>query len=142
MRIKGTGKNDVLNGTRGSDVIEGGVGLDRLTGGAGDDTLTGGKNADMFVFHAGDGHDTITDFYAYGGDVINFDFGPGSEFVGPFPWNMQMADGMGWSNANGSASFHLSHDANGDAVITVNGADSVTIIGYAPDELYTWMFHQ
>lgn len=142
MKIKGTGKNDVLVGTSGNDTIDGGNGLDTITGGAGNDILTGGGQADTFVFHAGDGNDTITDFYAYGGDVIKFDFGPGSELVGPFPYSMQMADGMDFTNANGTANFHLGHNADGDAVITVNGTSSVTIIGYAPDELYTWMFHQ
>ena len=43
---------------------------DRLYGGAGDDTLTGGWGTDTFVFAAGHGDDTITDFFL-GGDKID-----------------------------------------------------------------------
>ena len=42
--------------------VEGGGGDDTITGLAGDDTLTGGEGADTFVFAAGHGADTITDF--------------------------------------------------------------------------------
>jgi Ca2+-binding RTX toxin-like protein len=50
----------------------GGAGNDLLSGGSGDDTLTGGAGDDRFVFHNGDGLDTITDFTAgnSSGDVI------------------------------------------------------------------------
>ena len=53
---------DTYTGTDGDDTLEGGAGDDTLTGGAGDDTLTGGEGRDIFVFGAGDGDDTITDF--------------------------------------------------------------------------------
>ncbi|MCC1493184.1 Hint domain-containing protein [Cognatishimia sp. F0-27] len=35
---------------------------DRIDGGAGDDTITGGLGDDVFLYRAGDGDDTITDF--------------------------------------------------------------------------------
>ena len=44
------------------DSLDGGVGDDTLIGGEGNDTLTGGEGADTFVFGAGHGNDTITDF--------------------------------------------------------------------------------
>lgn len=47
-----------------------------LVGGGGKDTLTGGAGADHFVYHAGFGKDTITDFVegdAAGHDVVQFD---------------------------------------------------------------------
>src|SRR5262249_43445280 len=46
----------------GDDIIDGGAGLDTIIGGKGSDLLTGGANSDRFVFHRGDGADTIVDF--------------------------------------------------------------------------------
>lgn len=46
----------------GNDVIDGGSGSDTITGGLGDDSLTGGNGDDTFVYSAGDGDDTISDF--------------------------------------------------------------------------------
>ena len=68
--LTGTSGTDVLYGFAGNDVLNGGAGNDVLDGGQGDDTLTGGGGADTFVFHAGDGNDTITDFTS-GTDVID-----------------------------------------------------------------------
>ncbi len=67
----GTGRND--------DVIDGGGGDDTIAGGIGSDTITGGTGNDTFVFNAGDGNDTITDFgagstNANDGDNTNNDF--------------------------------------------------------------------
>ena len=52
------------------DSLDGGLGDDTLIGGEGNDTLTGGDGADTFIFGAGDGDDTITDFDV-GNDVID-----------------------------------------------------------------------
>jgi hypothetical protein len=60
--------------------LVGGDGNDRLDGGTGNDSLTGGDGDDVFVFTAGDGADTITDFNAgnsgglWDGDTTNNDF--------------------------------------------------------------------
>lgn len=51
--LHGNGGDNRLRGLDGDDILLGGKGNDRLTGGAGSDT---------FVFKAGDGIDTITDF--------------------------------------------------------------------------------
>ena len=79
-RIEGRGGNDDLFGEEGNDTVDGGTGRDRLfggegddvldggtdddfvVGGEGDDTLTGGAGADVFVFVAEQGSDTIVDF--------------------------------------------------------------------------------
>jgi Ca2+-binding RTX toxin-like protein len=82
--IKGTTGNDswsggsgieAYDGGGGNDTINGGGGNDVLMGGAGNDTMTGGGGNDSFIFHAGFGQDTITDFAAGTGigDVIQFD---------------------------------------------------------------------
>lgn len=65
----GAGGDDILNGGAGNDTLDGGKGADILTGGAGNDLLTGGKGADTFVFAAGEGTDTISDF-KLGTDLI------------------------------------------------------------------------
>ncbi|WP_306297041.1 Calx-beta domain-containing protein [Nostoc sp. C052] len=58
--------DQLLNGTSGNDLLRGGTGNDTLIGGAGNDTLIGGAGNDTFVFHRGDGNDTITDFGGVG----------------------------------------------------------------------------
>ncbi|MEC7763124.1 MAG: M10 family metallopeptidase C-terminal domain-containing protein [Pseudomonadota bacterium] len=60
--ILGRKGRDVIDGGAGNDVIQSGPGDDRVRGGAGDDLVTLGFGADTFVFMAGDGRDTITDF--------------------------------------------------------------------------------
>ena len=62
----GSAFNDTLKGTSGANVL---IGL------GGNDTLTGRGGDDTFVFAAGFGHDTITDFTAGANtqDVIAFD---------------------------------------------------------------------
>ncbi|MEM6381040.1 MAG: calcium-binding protein [Pseudomonadota bacterium] len=54
--------NDFLFGGAGDDIMEGREGTDLLNGGAGTDSLTGGTGTDTFVFAAGFGNDTVTDF--------------------------------------------------------------------------------
>jgi Ca2+-binding RTX toxin-like protein len=62
-------------GTAGNDMISGSSSDDTLLGGAGNDSLTGGSGSDVFMFAAGFGKDTITDFVAGAGsaDLIEFD---------------------------------------------------------------------
>lgn len=66
--------NDVILAGAGNDAIDGGSGDDRIEGGAGDDTLAGGSGHDVFVFAAGFGRDTISDFRTTGSssDVLEF----------------------------------------------------------------------
>jgi Ca2+-binding RTX toxin-like protein len=70
--IDGGAGNDWLFGGLGADTIIGSRGADRLYGQEGDDQLTGGADADLFGFnHAGFGRDTILDFSASSGDLID-----------------------------------------------------------------------
>jgi Ca2+-binding RTX toxin-like protein len=55
----------------GNDTLDGGKGDDTLLGGGGDDVLTGGQGNDLFIFGAGDGDDSITDFQNH--DTIRFE---------------------------------------------------------------------
>ncbi|MFC5423516.1 metallophosphoesterase [Bosea eneae] len=58
--------NDIVLGGAGNDTLDGGSGDDRIEGGAGNDALTGGSGQDVFVFAAGFGRDTVTDFRTTG----------------------------------------------------------------------------
>ncbi|SFP43875.1 hypothetical protein SAMN03159463_04197 [Mesorhizobium sp. NFR06] len=64
----------VLNGTMGADYLWGLGGNDTLIGGKGNDLLVAGNQHNLFVFHKGDGHDTVAG--AGTGDVLDLrDFG-------------------------------------------------------------------
>ncbi|TNE63534.1 MAG: hypothetical protein EP335_09705, partial [Alphaproteobacteria bacterium] len=69
-RISGNDADNLLEGNAGNDTLAGGAGADTLLGGGGNDSLTGSTGADRFVFDAGWGDDTITDFDAVT-DVID-----------------------------------------------------------------------
>jgi Ca2+-binding RTX toxin-like protein len=60
--------NDRLDGGAGNDVIYGNGGLDTLIGGTGNDFVQG---TGLFLFHAGDGHDTLS---AAGGTLQFLDY--------------------------------------------------------------------
>ena len=61
---------DQYTGTAGAETLVGGAGDDTITGLGGDDTLTGNDGYDTFVFAAGHGDDTVTDF-TDGEDLID-----------------------------------------------------------------------
>ncbi len=75
--LNGGDGDDTLDGGRGDDTLNGGDGDDSLSsshgdntmvGGKGNDTMTSGWVADTFVFHEGDGQDTIKSFgFGFGG---------------------------------------------------------------------------
>ena len=65
------GDPDVTDPGEGDDVLDGEGGDEVLDGGAGADILTGGSGADTFVFAAGHGTDTITDFSPEEVDLID-----------------------------------------------------------------------
>jgi Ca2+-binding RTX toxin-like protein len=62
--LKGHGNAmlNTLQGNSGDNKLFGEAGIDFLSGGKGNDLLTGGADADTFIFHKGDGVDTVTDF--------------------------------------------------------------------------------
>ncbi|MFY0312388.1 hypothetical protein ACFMBG_21105 [Leisingera sp. D0M16] len=68
-RLWGGGGNDSLYGGGGDDRLAGENGHDWLEGGSGDDWLWGGAGADVFVFAAAHGRDTIGGF-SPGSDLI------------------------------------------------------------------------
>jgi Ca2+-binding RTX toxin-like protein len=68
--LDGTGNataNKII-GNGAANTLKGLAGADQLTGGKGNDMLYGGGESDRFIFHKGDGTDTIKDFDATGTD--------------------------------------------------------------------------
>jgi Ca2+-binding RTX toxin-like protein len=51
----------VTTGGDGNDTLYGDILSDHMIGGKGNDTLSGGGGGDIYVFNAGDGHDTLSD---------------------------------------------------------------------------------
>ena len=92
-----SGDDSVIGGT-GDDTISGGSGDDTISGGTGDDVLTGGLGNDDFVYAAGDGADTITDFgdqtgTANDGDPTNNDHLDLSSFYNQTNYDAAVANG-------------------------------------------------
>ncbi|WDZ80816.1 metallophosphoesterase (plasmid) [Ensifer adhaerens] len=107
----------VLNGTTGADYLWGLGSNATLTGGRGNDTLVGGKNSNLFVFHTGDGNDTILNFRAGAstGDVLDLrDYGidSASKF-------QQVATNQG-----------------ANVVANLSGTDHLTLVGLHADQLH------
>jgi Ca2+-binding RTX toxin-like protein len=68
VNLTGNDLGGEIFGNRGNNTLSGMGGEDWLEGGNGTDSLTGGDGPDHFVFHIGDGKDTITDFENLGVD--------------------------------------------------------------------------
>ena len=137
MKIKGTGKSEVLNGTSGSDYIEGGAGNDVLYGGVGTDYLIGGRGADTFVFGARSQYDVVMDFNPAEGDRILFDYGGSANRA---VYSGTLSDGLSFDTLGGTCSVCCT-DFNGDGImdtqLSMNG-DNLFLIGWTPDSLAGW----
>ena len=132
MRIKGTGKSEVLKGTAGADTIDGGAGNDTIVGGTGTDYLTGGRGADTFVFGAHSQYDIITDFNAAEGDRIVLDLGGSANTAA---YSGDLWDGLSFQTAGGTC-YVSCVDINADGVmdtqLSING-DNLFLLGCEPN---------
>jgi len=119
-----TGNNgaNVLTAGSGNNTVAGGGGNDVITGGAGNDVLTGGSGGDTFVFKAGFGQDTVTDFTA----------GAGSGEV------IEIQDGMFTDFAAVQAA---SQQVGSDVVITVDASNTITLQNVTLANLHQDNFH-
>ncbi len=104
--ILGGNSKDTLFGSAGDDTLNGGNGADELTGGLGNDTLTGGNGQDLFIFAAGDGNDTITDF-------------GGVDRIG-------LLSGLTFSDLSFSGS-DIIVSATNEVLVTLTGVDATTL---------------
>jgi Ca2+-binding RTX toxin-like protein len=118
--LSGGGDNDTLNGDAGNDNLNGGAGVDRLVGGADNDSLTGAGGNDAFVFAAGFGNDTITDFDAVPAaqDVLEFSLS-----------SFGFADAAAFNAALGIARIDTNGDTVLDATLLTIGTDTITLLG-------------
>ncbi|TCR67681.1 calcium-binding protein [Bosea sp. BK604] len=105
--LSGGSGDDHLLGGLGNDSVSGGSGDDHIEGGAGNDVLTGGSGDDNFVFAAGFGNDTITDF-AGNGDVIEFAAALVHDFTALMATAAQVGDDVVLS-IDGNTSLTLEH---------------------------------
>jgi VCBS repeat-containing protein len=112
---RGTDGNDTLVGGKGKDVLDGGSGNDSLRGGGGSDFLIGGRGNDVLT--GGDGGDTFVFGPHFGKDTIT-DFTPGTDFV-------QFDHALFTNFADVQA--HATNDGQGNAVITYDANDSITL---------------
>nr|WP_323782938.1 calcium-binding protein [Amylibacter sp.] len=108
--LEGEGGNDNLLGQSGRDVLFGGQGRDKLDGGTGNDILNGDGGADKFVFKGNFGDDTITDF-STAGKREKIDLSSINEI----------------KNFRDLNNNHLSENGDGDAVITDNDDNTITL---------------
>lgn len=122
--LVGNDGDNYLYGGAGDDVIYGGAGDDTLVGGAGDDTLTGGEGADTFLFTNNGGVDTITDFDASEGDVLDI-----SDVLSGFDALTDTLEDFVFTTSNGSdTDVYIDTSGGGDQaaatlLVTLEGVD-------------------
>lgn len=117
--IYGFKGSDTINGGGGHDTIYGGDGGDRITGSAGNDHVYGGNGNDKFVYGVGSGNDVIHDFQgagSTGGDVIYL--------------SKQIY------STKAQIMSHVTYSGN-DAVIQLDGANKITVLGVGDHGLST-----
>jgi Ca2+-binding RTX toxin-like protein len=102
--------DDILTGLGGNDYLLGREGNDTLVGGKGDDYLDGDQGDDVYLFGAGDGADTISEYNEMEGNVDVIRFGEGIS-----------SDDVVLSHDDGS-SLYLTLKVSGDS-IQVRGWD-------------------
>lgn len=111
-RLMGLGGNDTLSGKGGDDLILGGSGRDKILGDGGNDDLFGEGGADRFIFKGAFGEDTVSDFETAG--------------------RKEKIDLSGVSSIKSFRDLknnHLSENGDGDAVISDNNGNSITLDG-------------
>lgn len=117
-RLIGGAGHDQLFGGRGNDRLEGSAGIDWLDGGHGNDWLEGGGRYDLFAFTGRFGQDTIGDFELSGKrEKINLD---------------AVSSIRDFKDLRNN---HLSENINGDAVISDNRGNTITLEDIAMADL-------
>jgi Ca2+-binding RTX toxin-like protein len=118
-------------------------GNDWLDGTLGDDLLTGGRGNDTFVYRAGSGDDTITDFTL--GDRIMLDSRTGV-YDGQVGGHLgYFRDGFEIINSHGTlVATMIAGDYNDDGITDTRlqlSDGSITILGWSPDQISSSMLY-
>lgn len=109
--------NDTVFGGQNNDVIVGGAGNDQVFGNRGNDVMSGGIGIDYFFFAPAHGTDVIADFQDHDRIVLR-----------------QNINNTGITTPQ-DALAHVTADGQGNAVIELGIANSITLLGFAPDWL-------
>lgn len=104
----------------------------------GSGTLVGTEGADQFILREGQGN-LVVEGFQVGIDRILFDFNSYSDAFGPLG---RLSDGLQFSDFTGLTHVSVSaSDVNGDGItdttFLVNDSDSITLLGVAPDSLFS-----
>ncbi len=123
-QLLGASGDDILDGGTGDDLLIGNVGSDILNGGPGNDTLIGDaldnpfRDADTFFINSPlDGVDTIVDYRATDGDVININNAVGQVL------SQDQADEFTVLTDLGNGDFELAIDIDGAG----SASDPITV---------------
>ena len=101
----GNGLDNHITGNSGNNSLKGYAGNDTLDGAEGNDTLAGGLGADVFLFRAASGADTIADFVASQGDMININ-----------------------AYTQGNVDVSIFHQVGSDTVVDLGGGNRITVV--------------
>lgn len=120
-RVRLTGGNDRLDlsgiAISGVDLIDAGAGDDILVASVANDILMGGTGNDTFEFHTGFGHDTIIDFEVGTAEAHD------------------LIDLVDAGFADFSQLLAAASESNGDTIITIDAAQSLTLAGIGVQSL-------
>lgn len=138
--IDGGSGNDILYGNGGDDLLIGGLGNDTLYGGAGADTLEGGEGVDVIIGNISDdirGGAGIDRFVL---DASQFLAGTGIYAITEVEADLLTIRDLEAGEVlriinTGSSNVAITEDANGDAVLTINGQEFATLEGMETTEL-------
>ncbi len=123
---------DILNGGNGVDNMGGGNGSDQLFGGAGNDYMKGEDGADILT--GGLGNDNLIG--GTGVDSFVFEDGWGQDFLHDFADDgLEKMDFSGTTNVNSLADLTITDVGNGNALVSDNAGNTITVIGIAAADL-------
>ena len=118
--VFGSRNADILEGSGDSDHLYGNGGDDILTGNGGNDYLEGGQGNDTYIYHAGDGFDTLLDTDGIG--KIQWDSLEikGSDTIGLDPAQWQQLSNSVWQDQANHLTYTLKTQADGSKTLFIN----------------------